>query len=376
MIQFLRKIFPVIVVFTLVFNLTSLSFAQSDRELIDNQPSYDLITSLEDGSPHPNKPVTRAEAVDFLVNALGYLNKENRETLEIDLPYHDSNQIPVWNQASIQVALNHNLIPVSPSNFQPEKKATRLEVVNMIAKVLNEENTLYRNLSLHFTDLTPLSTNDLLNIKLVLSKGIVSGFKDNTFRPNKPVTRAEMAEFMNRLIDQVQSPVPIETISAMFVEIINDLIFVKPTTTTNTSQITSYKLSNEVEVFKLFPNSSKVTINLNDIQANDKIELVFNQNKEVTTITVLSPEQVVELQGDVRYVDPVTKQIRIRRLDNNNFIYNTYSVASNALIIEGSLNILISLKDIQVGDKVLFKVNADNLIYQLHVITDIVSNTD
>ena len=387
MIQFFRKTFTIFLAFTLILSFSSLSFAKNDKdkrsiffkdttnhwaqESIEKLSSLGLVAGFEDGTFQPNKPVTRVEAVAFVVKAMGYLNKDSGKTLEIDLPYHDSNKIPLWAQASIQVALNHNIIQESSGNFQPNKGATRLEVVNMIANALEEQNSLYNNLSLHFTDLETLTQEDILNIKMAVSKGIVAGFKDFTFQPNKPLTRAEMAVFMNRLLQHIQNPVTTKIVSATFVEIKSDLIFVKPTTTT-TSQINYYKLSDEVKVYKQFPNSSKITINLNDIQANDKLELVLNQNKEVTIITVLSSEQVTELQGDVRFVDPVTKQIRIRMMANNTFIYNTYTVVNNALITKGSLNTLISLDDIQVADKVLFRINADNQIYKLHVITDIV----
>ncbi len=389
MINFLRKTFTVFLALTLIFSFSSLSFAKNDKdkrsiffkdttnhwasESIETLSSLGLVAGFEDGTFQPNKPVTRVEAVAFVVKAMGYLNKESLETLKINLPYHDSNRIPLWAQASIQVALNHNIIQPSSGNFQPEKGATRLEVVSMIANALNEQNTLYNNLSIPFTDLQNLTKEDILNIKLSVSKGLVAGFKNNTFQPNKPVTRAEMAVFMHRLLHQNQNPVTSKIISATFVGINDEVIFVKPLNTTSTTSPTiSYELSDEVKVYKVLTSGSKVSIDLEDIQLNDKLELVLNQDKEVTIITVLASEQIEELQGDVRFVDPATRQIRIRMVTNNTFTYNTYTVTNNALITKGSLNTLISLEDIEVSDKVLFRVNAENQIYKLHVTSEIV----
>lgn len=78
--------------------------------------------------------------------------------------------------------------------FKPDNVVTRAQVAIMIGRALglngDPKNT-------KFTDVTANVTGSGY-IASAVDRGIITGFPNNTYRPNEPVTRAQMAIFLNR----------------------------------------------------------------------------------------------------------------------------------------------------------------------------------
>lgn len=76
--------------------------------------------------------------------------------------------------------------------FRPTRTVTRAEVSVMISKAFGLE--LYGNAS-SMRDLKGHWAEGL--VKILISNGIVKGYADGTFRPNNPVTRAELSKMLS-----------------------------------------------------------------------------------------------------------------------------------------------------------------------------------
>ncbi|MBV1758437.1 MAG: S-layer homology domain-containing protein [Dethiosulfatibacter sp.] len=80
--------------------------------------------------------------------------------------------------------------------YMPSKELTRAELITII----NRMNSLTEVKDVVFSDLTE-SHWAYEEIKKASSKGYISGFPDNTFRPDQPVTREQFSTIINNLYE-------------------------------------------------------------------------------------------------------------------------------------------------------------------------------
>ena len=80
-------------------------------------------------------------------------------------------------------------------NFYMNKAITRAEVVAMMDIFLDATT----DSSISFSDVKR-STNFRDSIIKAASNGLINGYPDGTYRPNNPITRAEMAVILGRYI--------------------------------------------------------------------------------------------------------------------------------------------------------------------------------
>lgn len=93
--------------------------------------------------------------------------------------------------------------------FRPGSEATRAEVASMISTLLKDRSG--DNAAPEFTDITGHWGEK--QILAVSSLGIMKGYPDGSFRPDAPITRAEIAAIASSLFDSAESgPVPFSDI--------------------------------------------------------------------------------------------------------------------------------------------------------------------
>lgn len=103
-----------------------------------------------------------------------------------------------WANKQIKIAKKLNLVSGYPDGtFQPNKKVTRGDFVIMISRIFdipaaNYNTTYLKDISDHYAKSYIISLNNL---------GIIGGYEDQTFRPNKEITRAEVVTILAKLID-------------------------------------------------------------------------------------------------------------------------------------------------------------------------------
>ncbi|MEW9674189.1 S-layer homology domain-containing protein [Ammoniphilus sp. 3BR4] len=156
-----------------------------------------VIKGYEDNSFRPNKPVTQLEAITMVVNLL----TKNSDVLTDGDSYIGSN-VPSWAKDNVRLALVNGLID-SDDLKNPNKPATRMFVIKLLVNALGADLEDGDNNNLFFGDIDSLSSDEKAYLSFALLQSLVAGYEDKTFKPNKPVTRAEMAIFVNRLLGKV-----------------------------------------------------------------------------------------------------------------------------------------------------------------------------
>lgn len=102
-----------------------------------------------------------------------------------------------WAAKEIKSVVNDNIMTLSGNRFNPEGNMTRVEFVNSLLKVLSNDN-LNVNISNQFSDVTK-ATPDYANILRSQQLGLVYGYPDGTFQPNRVLKRSEAQSVISHI---------------------------------------------------------------------------------------------------------------------------------------------------------------------------------
>jgi|LSQX01.3.fsa_nt_gb hypothetical protein len=152
-----------------------------------------ILKGDNEGNANPDDNITRAE---FLALLLRTEEKEEEKAESIselkDVKPND------WYYDLVNIAVEEGLLKGNRSGLiMPEKEITREEMIILIARTLSLRKTDLS--SKHFKDISDKYLY-LEELSMAINDGIISGYPDNTFRPQRLVSRAEAATIMNRLL--------------------------------------------------------------------------------------------------------------------------------------------------------------------------------
>ncbi len=168
-----------------------------------------VFEGYEDGSFQPRKPITRIEALTAAVRLMGLREKaESQEEMNSNLNFKDADLIKRqygWATGYVAVAAENDLFLETDDKIQPEKPADRLWATTLLVKALklDGEAKAKMNDKLTFRDANQIPAGSVGYVKVALEKGLIDGYEDNTFRPERPVTRAELAALLDRTGEQL-----------------------------------------------------------------------------------------------------------------------------------------------------------------------------
>jgi hypothetical protein len=168
-----------------------------------------VFEGYEDGSFQPRKPITRIEALTAAVRLMGLREKaESQEEMNSNLNFKDADLIKKqygWATGYVAVAAENDLFMETDDKIQPEKPADRLWATTLLVKALklDAEAKARMNDKLTFRDANQIPAGSVGYVKVALEKGLIDGYEDNTFRPERPVTRAELAALLDRTGEQL-----------------------------------------------------------------------------------------------------------------------------------------------------------------------------
>lgn len=150
----------------------------------------ETVAGYGNGKFGPNDTITRAQAVTYLVRELF----PDEKAVE-GQTYHDVGENHFFYK-EISIATNERLIAGFPDGtFRPNSPISRAETT----AILTRAYTLAKGLEkVKLTDIEKHWASHSIN--LLASNKLVGGYRDQTFRPNQPVTRAEFAVFLTRMI--------------------------------------------------------------------------------------------------------------------------------------------------------------------------------
>ncbi|WP_096203068.1 S-layer homology domain-containing protein [Bacillus sp. FJAT-45350] len=152
------------------------------------------INGFPDGTFKPEESVTRAQMAAMLARNLGYDESMPKATTS----YPDVRETH-WAKGVIEFMKEVGLMEGDPTgNFRPDASISRAEMTAIASR--------YRKLEIIVP--TEFAFSDAQNhwatnyIEATQSSGIISGYVDGTFRPNKNLTRAEAAKVVNRMFER------------------------------------------------------------------------------------------------------------------------------------------------------------------------------
>jgi len=251
-------------------------------EYIMRLASKGVFTGYEDGTFKPKQKISRIETLTAAVRLMGLREQaESAAEMNTELHFKDADKLKKkypWAVGYVAVALENDLFFETDTEIKPEQNATRLWSTILLIKALKLENEAkaLNNTKLDFKDAHEIPAGSVGYVALALQKGIITGYDDKhgnkTFRPNQPVSRAELAA----LLDRTDGEMPDHDAQAISGELKaapagGKLTLVKPDKTELTLDI-------DPTVF-IFRDDKKAPISA--LQAGDKLFLRTYQNKVV-----------------------------------------------------------------------------------------------
>ena len=163
-----------------------------------------LAENYSDGSFRPDSPVTRRDFAVLMCRSMD-IQPETNITPPIDVLPESRNS------DYISTAISHGLITGYPDgSFRPEQTVNR-ETAAVILTRLNLAETSSAKDSIIYTDIGSVSTWAKDAVSNIAASGIMKGYSDNTFRPERSLTRAEavaLLEKIRELINTTKSSEP------------------------------------------------------------------------------------------------------------------------------------------------------------------------
>ncbi len=179
------------------------------QKSIERMSLKGIIKGMSDNEFSPSKNVTKIESLAMIIRTMEWddeaddyldLIKEGKKDDKLEEKLQD------WGKGYIEVALDKSIIDevdIWQDNFTTP--ATRQEVAKYIIRALGyeEEAQKYMKEELRFKDTSAVQIGNVGYIHLIDKKEIMTGYPDDTFRPNQSVKRVEMAKLIDNLDEKL-----------------------------------------------------------------------------------------------------------------------------------------------------------------------------
>lgn len=144
----------------------------------------------------PQRPITRAEFVKLVVTALDLEAEPYTNGRFSDVQSSD------WFADAVGCACKHNIIVgYADGTFKPGHNITRNEIAAIFYRLEEASDDDPEN-SVLIKDIDTIPAWALDAVKYVTAQGLMQGYEDQTFRGNRPITRAEAAVVIFRYLEK------------------------------------------------------------------------------------------------------------------------------------------------------------------------------
>ena len=149
------------------------------------------ISNGSNGNFLPDTNISRQEFAVLLARYLG----SSQDHSSVQLPFADTNEIASWAMNGAKAMYSLGIIKGSSDGsgklyFNPTANVSRQEAVTMLGR-LTEKG--YAQGALKFTDNAAIQSWSAEYVSTLSTMGILTGFEDGSFRPDAPMTRAQVA---------------------------------------------------------------------------------------------------------------------------------------------------------------------------------------
>ncbi len=149
------------------------------------------INGYEDGTFKPQNNVTRAEACKMIASIVNPNENAMGETSFADVKPTD------WFYNSVTTLEALGALDIWQENFEPSKEIKRAELVQIVYAISDKETNSMK--LIYLSDVNEKASY-FEAIMFAVANGIVTGYEDQTFKPNNKITRAETVTVINRML--------------------------------------------------------------------------------------------------------------------------------------------------------------------------------
>lgn len=163
-------------------------------DALNTTDHYQYLIGYPNGNFAPNRGMTRAEVATMFTRLLRErpVKGQRYYTGFSDIQAGD------WYANTVGYAVQVGIVSGYPDgSFKPNKPITRAE----FASIASRFDALAQGNDIAFNDLAP-SHWGYNAIRSAATKGWISGYPDDTFRPEKAITRAEVTSITNRMLNR------------------------------------------------------------------------------------------------------------------------------------------------------------------------------
>ncbi|WP_281889249.1 S-layer homology domain-containing protein [Paenibacillus sp. YYML68] len=319
--------------------------------------SKQVFEGYEDGTFQPRKTITRIEAITAAVRLMGLREQaESTAAKQTNLNFSDAEKVKdkyPWAVGYVAVALENDLFAETDFAVQPEKEADRLWATTLLVKALKlqGEAKTRMNAQLPFKDENKIPAGAVGYVAVALEKKLIDGYEDNTFRPNQPVTRAELAALLDRTGNQLPDQAAVK--GSVTAAVSSNIVQVR----TANGSVVNIELDGGVYVFR---NGTRV--GAAELKAGDEV-LIRTYNGKAIFIEVTkradvvnAPDQTVDftVNGTLNGYT-LNSQGQLATISVNQAVYEgvqtaVYSLSSN-LYISGDVSLLTSGRTVELRGK-------------------------
>jgi len=166
-----------------------------------------IFNGYGDGTFRPSRDVSRIETIVATVRHMGLkAEAESLASQKSRLSALDSDLIKreyAWAIGYVEAAEDHNLLIDEKAALKPGQAADRVWATTVLVRALGLERQAEAAMTfqLPFDDAKRFPAAYVGYVAVAVQYGLVSGYEDNTFRPERLVSRAELATLLDRAGD-------------------------------------------------------------------------------------------------------------------------------------------------------------------------------
>ncbi len=318
-------------------------------DIIQKMTEKGIVGGYPDGTFKPNNTVSQVEAVCMAVRTMGLQATSTDALPQVTFP------VPAYAENDVKLALQHGLIK-STDQFSAYSPANRAWVARLLVRMIGKEAEAEERLLMPvFTDTFQIPDWAVYYVRVAQDYDLIAGYPDNTFKPQKEVTRAEMAAFLSRVLDDFSGTNNAGagqrasgTVSGLVVKVYPE-----------TSAFIVEEPGGNLRTLYL-PGGSSVYVEgssargLDALQPGDEVNVALDAQGYVLSIDVLSRGGYPGTEGVVYDLDLERRLLTLQLGDNRLQPYRL----SDAVTVTAEGVRLPTLRDIVPGDQV--KVTVDD----------------
>ncbi|MCW2277464.1 S-layer homology domain-containing protein [Heliophilum fasciatum] len=194
-----------------VKTFSDVSTALPEYRPITKLASQGAIKGREDGTFGPADPVKHLEALVMVLRFFGY--EKTADAAGSQLTAADEarfgGKVPAWGRGYLVVAGSQNYIEPG-EQFNWQQGASRAWIARTLVKMLGHDQNAQAKMNqpLTFTDDHQIPPALRGYIAAAVELGLIRGYEDGSFQPNRTVSRGEMAIFLDRAERQMKQLPP------------------------------------------------------------------------------------------------------------------------------------------------------------------------